>query len=52
MRLVVEYTLCVDYYANKIMDSDSNEWYWQGTDFAEFYSTLLFVVHEIKDQQQ
>lgn len=50
MRLIVENTLCVDLYANKITDTEDNEWYWQGVDFAEFYSTLLYVVNELKEQ--
>lgn len=50
MRLIVEYTLCVDYYANKITDTENNEWYWQGVDFEEFYSTLIYVVNELKEQ--
>ncbi len=49
--MMVRYNLCVDFYANKIMDIESNEWYWQGVDIEDFYSLLEEVVETLEKEE-
>jgi hypothetical protein len=47
--MMVRHNLCVDFYANKITDTEDNEWYWQGVDIEDFYSLLEEVVASLPD---
>lgn len=50
---MVRYNLCVDFYANRITDTEDNEYYWQGVDIEQFYEVLqeLVIYLETKEQE-
>lgn len=48
---MVRYNLCVDFYANRITDTEDNEYCWQGVDDAAFYECLQEVVENLKEQE-
>lgn len=50
--VMVKHNLCVDFYANKITDTEDNEYYWQGVDIDNFYALLEQVIENIHSTEE